>query len=381
MSFEELGMRIESAEFVGLRSPLSAPAVFSWGTADSRNVGLVKIRTSDGVEGWGETSVTFPLWSIEERAHTVNEGIAPQVTGTEIESIEDITDTCRKIEANMARLRLLWSPVAISSAIGALEMALLDALGKELEQPVWQMLGGIRQPIDLYAVGFSGSPTEGARQAQSALDEGYAAVKIRAGFGEPQDLEQLKIYRETLGQEAQIFVDVNMGWELPEALDMAQLLEQFDMAWLEEPLSRDDIEGLRDLRDVISTPLAAGENCYTKNELFFLIQSGLIDVVMPDLARCGGFLAGLEAAQAALKAGLSYSTHHYASDIGFSAMVAMCSIAGPSQPILRDISPWPLRESILSTPVTIVNGHAWADEGPGLTPAPDPLSIERHRIL
>src|SRR5699024_978309 len=128
-------MRIDKVEFVGLRSPLDTPAVFSWGSASSRNVGLVKVVTSSGHVGWGETSVTFPLWSMEERAATVNDGLAPQAIGAEFETIEDIQSLCQGIDGNMNRLRLLWSPVGISGAIGAFEMALLDALGRLRQQP------------------------------------------------------------------------------------------------------------------------------------------------------------------------------------------------------------------------------------------------------
>jgi|SRR5699024_9138623 len=374
-------MRIDKVEFVGLRSPLDTPAVFSWGSASSRNVGLVKVVTSSGHVGWGETSVTFPLWSMEERAATVTDGLAPQAIGAEFETIEDIQSLCQGIDGNMNRLRLLWSPVGISGAIGAFEMALLDALGRLRQQPVWQMLGGARQPIDLYAVGFAGEPSQAAQQAQSSLDEGYAAVKIRAGFGETQDLQQIETYRQTLENNARILLDVNMGWDRPEALRMAALLNDFNLGWLEEPVSRDDREGLHELRRVFNSRLAAGENCYTKEELRILIDSGAVDVVMPDLARCGGFLTALEAAQHALDSGLTYSTHHYASDIGFSAMVGMCSVAGASEPILRDVSPWPLRESILSEPLAVVDGQAWAYEGPGLAPAPDLSVVERHRVI
>lgn len=374
-------MKIARVEFVGLRSPLGAPAVFSWGTADSRNVGLVKIVTENGYVGWGETSVTFPLWSLEERAATVNDGLTPQAVGAEFETIDDIRAICQSIDNNMARLRLLWSPVGISAAIGALEMAMLDALGRYLELPVWQILDGTRQPIDLYAVGFSGELEEAVQQAQAALDDGYSAVKVRAGFGKAQDIHQMKTFRQTLGGDARILVDVNMGWERAEAVDMAAQLSDFNLGWLEEPVSREDMNGLHEVRAVADAPLAAGENCYTKEELDALIASGAADVIMPDLARCGGLLTGLDAARAALNAGLAYSTHHYASDIGFSAMVGMCSVAGSSEPILRDISPWSLRESITSDSLTVVDGQAWAYEGPGLAPAPDPSVVERHRVI
>lgn len=374
-------MEIKSVQFIGLRSPLDPPARFSWGEADARNVGLVKVVTSDGSVGWGETSVTFPLWSLEERRATVTMGLAPMVIGMACGTVEEIQEVTVTAEKNMARLRVLWSPVGISSAIGALEMALLDAWGRSQGEPVWKLLGGEHRAVDLYAVGFTGGPEQSAEQASGALEEGYAAVKIRAGFGEDADLNLLRIFRQTLGDSATVYVDVNMGWQLPAAMHMAEQMRDFGIGWLEEPLSRDDLEGLRSIRNLNVTPLAAGENCYSRSELVSLAKSGLVDVIMPDLARCGGFLTALEGSRTALEQGLQYSTHHYASDIGFSAMSALCSVAGPSAPILRDMSPWPLREELLSEPLTISGGRAWAYEGPGLAPEPSDSVIERTRVL
>lgn len=374
-------MNIKSVEFVGLRSPLEPPAKFSWGEADRRNVGLIKVVTTSGHVGWGETSVTFPLWSMEERHATVKHGLAPMVQGMGCDGLAEIKKVVATAESNMSRLRLLWSAVAISSAIGALEMALLDAWGHSRNEPVWQLLGGTSVPVALYAVGFTGGPESAAEQAAEAIEEGYAAVKTRAGFGEDADINSLRTFRQVLGEDATIYVDVNMGWDVPTALDMTIKLREFNMGWLEEPVSRDDRHGLAKIRTLEAAPLAAGENCYSRDELISLAKSGLVDVLMPDLARCGGFLTALEGAQTALELGLRYSTHHYASDIGFAAMSALCAVAGPSAPILRDLSPWPLREDLLSEALVISDGKTWPFEGPGLTPAPETAVIERTRVL
>ncbi|MEA2581938.1 MAG: Mandelate racemase / muconate lactonizing enzyme N-terminal domain, partial [Thermomicrobiales bacterium] len=81
-------MKIRDVEFIGLRSALPQPAQFSWGSAASRNVGLVRVTTVEGVVGAGETSVTFPLWSLEERALTVREGLRPLALGKDASDIE-----------------------------------------------------------------------------------------------------------------------------------------------------------------------------------------------------------------------------------------------------------------------------------------------------
>ncbi|MFC5996445.1 mandelate racemase/muconate lactonizing enzyme family protein [Pseudonocardia hispaniensis] len=372
---------IEQVEFVGLRSALDPPATFSWGMASERNVGLVRVRTSDGVDGWGETSVTFPLWSLEERHATVDRGLAPLVTGEPCGDIDEIAAVIAHAERSMARLRHLWSPVGISGAIGALEMALLDAWGQSRGAPVWELLGGERAAVPLYAVGFTGGPDAAAEQAVRCVGEGYRSVKVRVGFGEQTDLAQLATFRRALGARTTILADVNMGWDRATAAAMLPKLAEFDLGWLEEPLPRDDLAGLVELSDISPVPLAAGENCYTRAEALALVGSGAVRYVMPDLARCGGLLTALDYARAALDRGLQYSPHHYASDIGFSAMLTLCAIAGSPAPILRDVSPWPLRSDLLTQPVDIQDGQAWPSAEPGLAPRPDPAVIEKHRVL
>lgn len=94
---------------------------------------------------------------------------------------------------------------------------------------------------------------------------------------------------------------------------------------------------------------------------------------MPDhLARCGSLLRGLAAARAALARGVAYSPHHYASDLGFAAALTVCAVAGPSEPLLRDVSHWPIRHEPLGEPLDVRDGLAHLPTPPG-SPPPRPL--------
>jgi len=371
-------MKIQSVEFVGLRTPLPAPAVFSWGSAEERNVGLVRVRLANGTVGWGETSVTFPLWSMEERAATVA-GIAPIVKGERLDDLSDIARIATKLRQKTDRLRLLWSHTALSAAIGAIEMALWDAWGRVEGKPVWEILGGSDTAIPLYAVGFGGRPEEVAQRAGELIEEGYAAVKVRVGFDPADDIALVSAVAGVVGDR--LYADANMGWSRQEAADMIHRLNPLGLGWLEEPLSRDDPDGMAALRDIAAMPLAAGENCYSGEELSKLAESGLVDVLMPDLARVGGLQPAIDGARIAREGGLGYSTHHYASDVGFAAMTALCAIVGDPNPILRDVSPWPIRTQLLSEPLELESGTVRPYPGPGLAPAPVESVMEEYRVL
>lgn len=371
---------VAEVEFVGLRTPLDPPAAFSWGIAAERNVGLVRVRRSDGVTGWGETSVTFPLWSLEERRETVARGVAPVASGLPCDSPDEIAAAAARVDAALGRLRHLWSPVAIGASVGALEMALLDAWARAREEPAWRLLGGRPDPVPLYAVGFPGPAEEVVAAAARALADGYSAVKLRVGFSDRADLALVRRAVAELGA-AQVLLDANMAWDRDRALDMAARLAGIGAGWLEEPVARDDVAGLAEVRRRSGLRVAAGENCYTPDELRGLLEAGAVDVLMPDLARCGSLLGGLAAAREALARGLAYSPHHYASDVGFAAALTVCALAGPSEPLLRDVSHWPVRHELLGEPLDVRDGLAHLPTAPGLAPAPDPRVIERSRVL
>lgn len=371
-------MKISDVTFIGLRSPLPTPAVFSWGSASERNIGLVRVQLDSGVEGWGETSVTFPLWSLEERAATVS-SLSSMFVGRVLNEPADIAYAISAARTRTERLRSLWSPVGISAAIGAIEMALWDAYGRALDAPVWQLLGGTSIEVPLYAVGFGGTPAQSAEAAASALADGFVNVKVRVGFDSDSDEELVRTVSDRIG--GGLLVDANMGWSRAEAEVMLRRFEPYDLGWLEEPLVRDDHIGYAELHEKATMPIAAGENCYSEEELTALATAGSVDVVMPDLARVGGLSAAIAGARAARESGRTYSTHHYASDIGFAAMLALCAVVGTPAPILRDISPWPLRTDLLSDPLEIRPGRAIPYSGPGLSPAPRTQMVEEYRTL
>ncbi len=374
-------MAIREVSFVGLRSQLPQPAQFSWGSAAHRNVGLVRVFTDDGIDGVGETSVTFPLWSLEERALTVREGLAPLVAGKDE---ADISGLVAHLNATLGRLAPLWSAVAIQGAIGAFEVALWDIAGKKAGKPVSSLLNpdaGEPAPVPLYAVGFGGGPEQIAAGAAGALAAGYPFVKVRAGFGADRDRAMLAAVAEAVPSMAQVLVDANMAWTREQAAEQAPALAAFGIGWLEEPLVHSDHAGLAALRDSLPVPIAGGENAYGRQPALDLVEAGAIDVVMPDIARIGGIGNARAAIAAARGHGLSYSPHHYASDIGFISSLHLCAAEPGVHSLLRDISEWPLRADVLAEPPAVASGHAAAPTGPGLGVTLDEAALSHFRVV
>lgn len=371
-------MRIRDVEFIGLRSALPAPARFSWGMATSRNVGLVHVVTEDGLEGWGETSVTFPLWSLEERALTVREGIRPLLVGQELMKPEEAV---ARLEQALMPLGHLWSMVAIRSAIAAVEVALWDITGQAAGKPLWELLGGAWSPVPLYAVGFTGDREEITKGAERALAEGYTAVKVRVGFDEEADLALVRRIREAIGPGGTLLVDANMAWGREQARRMLERLEPYRLGWLEEPLPRDDVEGLAALQALGQVPIAAGENAYTVTEGITLVERRAVGILMPDIARIGGIGATRAVVRAARASGIPYSLHQYGSEIGFAAALHLCAAEPECHPLLRDVAPWELRSAIVDGEPVVKSGWGLPPRAPGLGLRVNREAVERFRVL
>lgn len=350
-------MKITDVRCLPLQYPLSQPLQFAWGPMRHRNFALVIIETDAGVRGLGESSVNFPAWAIKERRHTIEDGLRPLLIDEDPLRIEYLWD---KLYRALNRLGILWGRGAILSAISAVDMALWDLAGRALGVPVYQLLGGLtREHIPLYATGIDIS------RAEQYIEQGYRAVKVRLGFGQERDLQTLETVRRAIG-DAHLLADVNMGWSRAQALAMLPLLETFGLYWLEEPLPADDYEGYALLARTSRIPLAAGENAFDRQAARAALETGALRYLMPDPSRTGGLSECRKICALAAAYNVEYSPHHFGSDVGFAAALHLCASTPGGGYMLRDVSPAPLRESVLREPIRIVDGSARVPDAPGL---------------
>ncbi|MFM9108217.1 MAG: mandelate racemase/muconate lactonizing enzyme family protein, partial [Chloroflexota bacterium] len=273
---------------------------------------------------------------------------------------------------------------ADQAAIGAFEMALWDLAGKRAGVPLYRLLAPRAPapgPVPLYAVGFGGAPGQIAEGAAAALAGGYPFVKVRVGFGAERDLAMLDAVAAAVPGMDRVLVDANMAWTREQAAEQAPRVAGYGIGWLEEPLVHWDHEGLAALRGVLGVDLAAGENTFGRDPALALVAARAVDVVMPDIARIGGFLNARAMIAAAREQGVPYSPHHYASDIGFIASLHLCAAEPGCRALLRDISPWPLRDCFLAAPATVEGGHGRVPSGPGLGVTLDEEALNHYRVV
>ena len=232
-----------------------------------------------------------------------------------------------------------------TAALSAVEIALWDLAGKALGVPVYQLLGGkVRDRVRLYCDSANHHPDD--PQARPKLKEietmGFTAVKI--DIDEAQDpgrwdrvnwtasnaeidrmVKEVAFVRETLSPRVDLAVDMHGRYDATTAKRVARELERFRLLWLEEPVPPENIDVMRDIRESTVTPICAGENLFLRHGFRELLEKRAVDIVMPDLQKCGGLLEGRKIADMAHTYYTPFAPHCVVSPIGTMASCHVCA--------------------------------------------------------
>lgn len=238
---------------------------------------FVRVRTTDGVVGWGE-AFGINMWPV---VRVVLDGfVTGYLQGKDEDSFQPLLQDLKK------RLHVYGRTGPVMYALSALDIALWDIAAKKRNQPLHALLGGARHSaIPAYAslMRYSGAAPL-AHNCERAVDQGYTAVKIHE-----TSVALSKTAREALGAGVQLMVDTNCAWSPEQALSYLPELAQLDLAWLEEPTwPPENVDQLRALREHAGMPLSAGENASTPWELRQLARSGAVSIVQPSVIKIGG---------------------------------------------------------------------------------------------
>ena len=200
-------------------------------------------------------------------------------------------------------------------AVSGLDMAAWDALAKAAGLPLCVLLGGSPAPVKSYNSNglWLHEPDVVGAQAIELRDEGgFAGLKLRLGRDNVKDdIAAILAVRKAVGDDMHLMVDFNQGLTLAEALQRCHMIDDLDLAWIEEPIVYDNLDGYAQLTADLKTPVQIGENFYGPRDLHLAIQKKACDFVMPDFMRIGGVTGWLKAAAIAGAAGIPMSTHLY----------------------------------------------------------------------
>lgn len=343
-----------------LRWPVTVPVQTSFGTMHDRPAVLVRIVDAQGQEGWGEAWCNFPACGAEHRARLIETVLAPLVVGR---SFHSPAAAWREMTARTAVLAIQsGEPGPIAQAIAGVDIALHDLAARRAGLPLWRHLAATgddqleRRRVPVYASGIN--PERPGETVQRLQREGHRAFKLKVGFGEARDVDNLAQVRAAAGAGAAVMVDANQAWDLDSAMAMSARLEAFEPSWLEEPLRADrPWQEWQRLGAAVSTPLAAGENAIGDAAFDALIASGAIAIVQPDLAKWGGVSGVLGVIERIRAAGLRYCPHYLGAGIGLLASAHVLAASARADSWLEiDANDNPLRTALCPPLATLDDG-------------------------
>jgi L-alanine-DL-glutamate epimerase-like enolase superfamily enzyme len=282
---KESAVHITDVQVEVLRVPVEHAYVAAGRQVEGNWHVLARVRTDGGIEGIG-----YIVYARQDLVRAVGEAtreLASHLIGAHV----------LEVEAAWARLAAhgSWTGPGglLHIAIAPLDIALWDAAGKAVGQPVYRLLGGYRERLPAYAsdrLWYSLSLDELAESADRHVRNGYRAVKLRLGKeSNPQrEVERVQAVRQAVGAEVSILVDATESWDRAQATQTGRLLQGAGVAWLEDPLHHQDLTGLAHLAQSLEIPVAGGEHLYDLHAFKELLQHRAVDIAIIDLARVGG---------------------------------------------------------------------------------------------
>lgn len=366
-------MKITSVDTFILKSTLEKPFAYSQGWVEGRSTTVVRIRTDDGLEGWGET-FSVGLQPPDIAASVIESALKPLILGKDPRQTDVLWDTM------YVRTRDFGRKGVVIGAISAIDIALWDIRGKAADLPVWALLGGsFRDRIQCYATGFFRPGGQGqanlmAEEATRHADSGFSLMKVKLGFGLSDDIAVMSAIRDAVGSRCGFMIDVNHGYGAAEAIRLGRALEDFQLHWIEEPVVPEDIAGYRRVRDALNTPIAGGEAEFTMYGFRDLIAAGGIDIAQPDICLAGGFTALKHINVLAQSSGVQVNPHVWGTAIGqYASLHAIANTPTTNyslfaqQPLFEyDTSSHPFRTALVDAPLEHEQGWLQVPDAPGL---------------
>jgi D-galactarolactone cycloisomerase len=286
------------------------------GRAVKRDAVIVKVVTDSGLVGYGESHAGRAPGAI---AALINTTLRTLVLGMDA---HDVVGVWHRIYSK--QLASHGTGAACSLAMSGLDLALWDIRGKALNLPLYKLLGGAQKPIPAYAGGVSlgfQDPQELIDEARVHVEAGYRAIKLRLGDNVKDDILRVEAAREAFGEDLEILTDANIGYTLEDARRVMPALDALGVRWLEEPFPPHDYRSYATARTYGNTPLAAGENHFTRYEFSRLIAEGSVDVIQPDLSKSGGLTECLRIAAMASADKLQIHPHSSMTGINMAASI------------------------------------------------------------
>ncbi len=346
-----------------------------------RNYLFLRLWTDSGLAGLGEASLE---WQEQTVRTLIHEWVEDRVLGADPFDVEAVIGGLIRDQYQ--------GGATVMTAISGVEIAFWDIIGKACGQPVYKLLGGrARERVPAYANGwYGGARTAGdyAAAAREVVARGYQGLKFdplgtawKHLDGEAMDRAESLVaaVRGTVGDEVEILVECHGRLAVDSAIALGRRLEKHRPAFLEEPVTPNSLELLKQVKDALPLRIAAGERLYALEDFFRLTAMRAVDVVQPDLAHCGGLWVGKKIAAMAQAQDIVVSPHVSVGPVALAAALHF-DLSTPNVWVQEDFSEYdvPWRSELVCGWNPLRRGEFLLPDKPGLGIELDPAVCAAH---
>lgn len=372
-------MKIVNVEAYWLRCPIPQPKQHrsDYGVLSEFDMALVVVTADNGLQGFGEAKAAVGSSGVCASIVTcVEQELRPILLHRDPRHINELWERMYNgVRDHYALQRgrvfpILGNRGLTIAAMSGVDMALWDLLGKFLQVPVVQLLGGSMRPsMEAYASGGWADAEGIGQQLSGYTEKGFRAVKMRVGVMDESvdySVRRVKAARRALGPDIKIMVDAHGTFSVPEAKQFCRAVEDCNLYWFEEPISPDNKAGTREVRAMTSIPIAAGESEFTRFDIRDLVQQKAIDVVQPDAAIIGGITEAWRVSGLASTYQLELAPHCWGSALSFMAGVNLAFASTSAVLIEFSLGANPMMYQLVEENIEVNKGYLPAPERPGL---------------
>jgi L-alanine-DL-glutamate epimerase-like enolase superfamily enzyme len=343
---------------------------------------LVRIHTDEGLLGIGEADTSpYVARTIVEMpsSHSIARGLRELLVGEDPLQVDRLWQLMFEASDHYGR------GGAALHTMSAIDIALWDLAGRAAGRPVSELLGGRRvADVPVYASEVMPDTVDDVRRiAERAAGGGYDALKLGwgpLGLDLAHDEALVRAARETLGPRRSLMLDGGRAYSVKRALELLRRVQEHNLYWFEEALRPDDLDGYRRLSDAAPVRIAAGEADATLPPFRALVEEGHVDVLQPDLARCGGFTVARQIALLERTSAVEIVPHCFSTGVLVAASLQF--VATLERPTWSEysVAESPLVNGILQEPFALRDGRLAVPTGPGLGIELDQDAIDRFRL-
>ena len=264
-------------------------------------------------------------------------------------------------------------------AMGSVDIAVWDIIGKALDMPVYKVLGAHTDKLRVYAAGGyyreDKTTADLVKEMEGYVEEGFRAVKMKIG-GEPMraDAERVRAVREAIGPGIDLLLDANNKWVAYEAIRFGRMVEKYDPFWFEEPVVADDFAGCAEVKDALDIPIVAGENEYTRWGTRDLIEHRSADILNLDTVKAGGITEHRKISALASAYHIPVAPH------GSPHMASHLLASTPNALIMETYPGVTSRYNPVLPLYPVTDGYITMPQKPGLGIDPDPEAVKKYKV-